>query len=79
MNCDDIQIWEYAKLHEFTIITQDADFYDIGLVKGYPPKIIWLRSGSKTVKGIANMLRANYAMVEDFVNNSDQICFKIYE
>lgn len=26
MNASDYEIWEFAKLHQFTIVTQDSDF-----------------------------------------------------
>ena len=31
-NSSDKQIWEYAKEHDFTIVTFDDDFYDFSLV-----------------------------------------------
>lgn len=38
-----IEIWEYARKHNFVVITQDVDFYAISLLKGAPPQILWLR------------------------------------
>jgi predicted nuclease of predicted toxin-antitoxin system len=29
----DVQIWEYAKAHDFVIVTQDADFEELSLIK----------------------------------------------
>ena len=31
-NSSDKQIWEYAKDHDYTIVTFDGDFYDFSLV-----------------------------------------------
>jgi predicted nuclease of predicted toxin-antitoxin system len=31
-NKSDKQIWEYAKQHDFIIVTFDSDFYDFSLV-----------------------------------------------
>ena len=45
-NSTDKEIWEYAKIHDFIILTFDADFYDFSVVWGHPPKIIWLRTGA---------------------------------
>ncbi|WP_016875795.1 DUF5615 family PIN-like protein [Chlorogloeopsis fritschii PCC 9212] len=36
----DIEIWEYAKREGFLIVTKDADFGDLSLLRGFPPKII---------------------------------------
>jgi predicted nuclease of predicted toxin-antitoxin system len=41
----DTEIWEFAKMHNFVIVTFDADFYDLAVIKGIPPKTIWLRMG----------------------------------
>ncbi|MDP2114926.1 MAG: DUF5615 family PIN-like protein, partial [Bacteroidota bacterium] len=43
INAPDFTIWEYAKLHQFMIVTQDSDFNDIYLLKGFPPKIFKVR------------------------------------
>ncbi len=39
----DVEVFQYAKRNDFTILTFDEDFYDLQLIKGFPPKIIWLR------------------------------------
>lgn len=46
----DGEIWNYAKEQGFTIVTQDADFYEITLLKGLPPKILWLRCGNTSTQ-----------------------------
>ena len=49
MKASDPEIWEYAKHNEFTIVSQDSDFNDINLIKGFPPKIIWIKTGNSRV------------------------------
>ncbi|HSY19120.1 MAG TPA: DUF5615 family PIN-like protein [Candidatus Acidoferrales bacterium] len=44
----DEEIWNHAKLHGFTIISKDRDFYQRALLYGPPPKFIWLRLGNCT-------------------------------
>jgi len=39
-------VWQYAKDNNFIIVTKDSDFYDLSLVQGSPPKVIWLQSGN---------------------------------
>jgi predicted nuclease of predicted toxin-antitoxin system len=43
MQADDMAIWRYAKDQGYAIVTLDSDVYDISLVRGWPPKIIWLK------------------------------------
>jgi len=40
-NCKDLEIWEFAKKNDYVIVTFDSDFYDLGMLKGIPPKVIW--------------------------------------
>jgi predicted nuclease of predicted toxin-antitoxin system len=42
----DEQIWKYAKENELIILTKDADFKQIALIKGVPPKIIHFKTGN---------------------------------
>jgi len=43
----DILVWDYAAEHGFAIMSKDADFYQLSLVKGHPPKVIWLQIGNE--------------------------------
>lgn len=36
----DLAVWEYAKAHGFTLVTKDADFNELSLLRGYPPRVI---------------------------------------
>ena len=77
-NQDDIVIWRYAKKEGYTIVTFDADFYDISLIKGFPPKIVWLRTGNLTTLEIAGKITAYYSYILDFIKDSGQSCIEIY-
>lgn len=55
-NKSDWNIWEFAKINEFTIVTFDTDFYDISLIRGIPPKIIWLRFGNTSTSHLIDKL-----------------------
>jgi predicted nuclease of predicted toxin-antitoxin system len=70
-NADDIEIWEYAKLNNYVVITFDTDFYDLSLIKGPPPKIIWLRLGNTSTKDIAKCVIENYEPINEFMDNID--------
>ena len=50
MDCDDPDIWEYARKNDYSIVTFDSDFYDISVISGHPPKIIWIRTSNMTLK-----------------------------
>lgn len=67
----DSEIWNYAKDNQFTIVTFDADYFDISLLKGSPPKIIWLRTGNTTSIGVIESLLNNEEKIKDFISGKD--------
>jgi predicted nuclease of predicted toxin-antitoxin system len=80
LNCEDQEIWLFAKNNGFVIVTFDSDYFDIALINGCPPKVIWLRTGNLTTKEIASLLLKNSQSIDLFVNNPDSAdlaCFEI--
>jgi len=75
---DDTAIWDYAKANGFTILSQDADFYDIGFLKGYPPKIFWIRSGNSSTSHILRLLDFNHLSIRHFIENANNFCLEIF-
>ncbi len=63
-NAMDIEIWQYAHDHDYMIVTKDADFSELGVVKGFPPKIIWIRRGNCSTQDIESILRENYESIQ---------------
>ncbi|WP_310992780.1 DUF5615 family PIN-like protein [Aequorivita marina] len=70
-DCSDKAIWEYAKQNSYTVVTFDADFYDLANLYGSPPKIIWLRFGNSTTLNIAHILNTKLSEITDFIKSSD--------
>lgn len=80
MNRTDLEIWKYAKDNNFTIVTFDADFYDLSIIRGTPPKIIWLRMGNTKTENIIEVLHKNYELLKYFAENEsykDISCLEI--
>jgi len=77
-NCDDVEIWQYAKRNGFTIVTFDADFFDLSILRGFPPKVIWLRTGNLNTSEIANRILLNFSNIASFITNSDHSCLDIF-
>jgi predicted nuclease of predicted toxin-antitoxin system len=53
----DEEVWAYARDNEFIIVTKDADFSELGTLRGFPPKVIWIRAGNCTTAQIEALLR----------------------
>jgi predicted nuclease of predicted toxin-antitoxin system len=65
----DIQVWEYARKESFLIVTKDADFSDICLLRGFPPKIIWIRRGNCKTADVEEILRSHNNDIEELNND----------
>jgi predicted nuclease of predicted toxin-antitoxin system len=70
-NYPDIEIWNYAKENKFTIVTFDADFFDLSNFNGHPPKIIWLRFGNTRTDFLADLLNSKNILIKDFINSEE--------
>ncbi|MEA5467700.1 DUF5615 family PIN-like protein [Spirulina sp. 06S082] len=65
---NDRKIWEYAKIHSFTIVTKDSDFSELVLLLGIPPKVVWIRRGNCSTDAIETLLRDNHTAIASFCN-----------
>ena len=70
-NASDSDIFDYAKVHKFSIVTFDSDFVDLSIVRGIPPQIIWLKTGNLTTKFIANLLKINTELIDEFLTSNE--------
>jgi len=74
----DDAIWEYAKNNQFTIISKDSDFHEKSLLKGYPPKIVWIRRGNCSIKQIEEILLSHKADIEKLIANKHKSFLILY-
>ena len=74
----DTSIWNYAQQNGYSIITNDDDFYLLSLSKGFPPKIILLKTGNQSTKYIAEVLLKHRTEIGDFLNNKEYGVLEIY-
>ena len=68
---EDFFVWQYAKDNDFTIVTKDSDFSELSLLRGFPPKVIWIRIGNCTTKDIESLIRSHSKEIENFYRESD--------
>jgi predicted nuclease of predicted toxin-antitoxin system len=60
------------------VVTLDKDFADIALLRGAPPKIVWLRCGNSTVTAVDRLLRLNFDQIEKFESSPDARVLEIW-
>jgi predicted nuclease of predicted toxin-antitoxin system len=74
----DNSIWQYAKENQYSIVTKDDDFRDLAFVRGYPPKVIWIRSGNCRVIDIEKSIRKNSVAIIEFLKNGSDAVMEIF-
>lgn len=77
IDSSDKAIWDFAKNSNYTIVTQDSDFNDLNSLYGFPPKIIWIRTGNLKTDELANLLQIHFSEILEFLNNPSYGCFEI--
>jgi predicted nuclease of predicted toxin-antitoxin system len=51
----------------FIIVTKDADFSDLCMLLGFPPKVIWIRRGNCRTSDIEMLLRNHHSDIERLI------------
>ncbi len=69
---DDPIVWNYAKAHDFVIVSKGSDFQQRSLLLGAPPKFLWLRLGNCSVSESADLLRKHSPAIHTFNEDSTQ-------
>lgn len=75
---DDAKIWEFAKAHDFCIVTQDTDFADRSRLYGAPPKVVWLRCGNTATSAIEMLLRDGAIAIHELIEIQTLDCLELY-
>lgn len=73
----DREIWQTAKDNDFVIVTRDADFEELSVVLGQPPKIIWLKVKNQSRAVILKILIDNLLTIDDALITKDLACLEL--
>lgn len=69
--CSDTEIWDFCKKNKYAIVTFDSDFFDFTVLRGHPPKVIWIRTGNRSTEALSELLISKHNLIEKFLNNED--------
>ena len=67
---EDALVWEHARRNGFVVVTKDADFADLSVLRGFPPKVVWIRRGNCSTADIENLLSDHNSEFEDLTADS---------
>lgn len=68
---DDFAIWLHAKENALVVLTQDADFQWLALVKPDAPKVIRVRLGNCSTTAVASLIENQWDAIEAFLNDAE--------
>ena len=74
----DTEIWDFAKLNDFCIVTQDADFTERSRLYSSPPKVVWLRCGNAPTNQVETLIRSGQEAIQELLSNSNLHCLELY-
>ena len=67
----DEKVWSFARDHGFSIISKDSDFHQMSLLKGFPPKVIFLKVGNCSTELIISLLRSHADDIREFHDDAE--------
>jgi len=65
-DADDAVVWEFAREHDFIIVSKDSDFHQRSFVFGFPPKVIWIRRGNCPTRDIEKVFAEHQSSILEF-------------
>jgi len=65
----DEDVWAYAAEHGYVIVSKDTDFINRALLRGHPPKVIYLKVGNCSSKTVRDILLSRLADILDFLDD----------
>ncbi|MGD0548122.1 MAG: DUF5615 family PIN-like protein [Terracidiphilus sp.] len=74
VNTSDDKVWDYAGASGFAIVTKDSDFSELSVLRGSPPKVIWLRIGNCTTVRAGFLLRDAFSRIQAFLSAVEENC-----
>ncbi|MDP2810661.1 MAG: DUF5615 family PIN-like protein [Rhodocyclaceae bacterium] len=70
---DDATVWQFARSAGWTLVTRDSDYYDMSLVRGAPPKLVWIRRGNCSTDTIESLLRQQADAIAGLETNENAV------
>lgn len=65
----DDAIWAFAAENGFAIVSKDSDFVHRALLRGHPPKLVYVRVGNASTERIGELLLNSQDAIETFLSD----------
>jgi predicted nuclease of predicted toxin-antitoxin system len=60
-------------------VTKDKDVAELAILRGAPPKVIWLRMGNCTTIAVERTLRANIDAIMTLARDPYQVVLELFD
>jgi predicted nuclease of predicted toxin-antitoxin system len=67
----DRAVWELARTGGLVLTTRDEDFVSMSVLRGIPPKVVWLNVGNSRSAVISALLRTHAADIDSFAAHEE--------
>ena len=67
----DLALWDLAIREECVLVTKDEDFVRLSVLRGAPPKVIWLNAGNADTAALTALMLNSADAIEQFVVHPD--------
>ena len=74
----DRDVWRYAKENGLAVVTKDADFSELSVLEGFPPKVVWIRRGNCSTSEIEEILRQHREAIERLERDAETGVLALY-
>jgi predicted nuclease of predicted toxin-antitoxin system len=75
----DRAIWSHARENDFAIVSKDADFSEISMELGYPPKLIWLQIENLSTDEVEDLIRSNFPKISELPSATDRAILVLFK
>ena len=63
-------VWEYARVGGLAIVSKDEDYNYLSVLRGSPPKVLWLLTGNCTTARVEELLRTHLGDILAFESDA---------
>jgi predicted nuclease of predicted toxin-antitoxin system len=67
----DGEVWALAAREGCILVTRDEDFLQLSVVRGAPPKVVWIGLGNCSNDALVALLRSRHADIERFAAHEE--------
>ncbi len=71
VGASDERVRELAIEHGCLLVSKDEDFHRLSVLRGAPPKVVWLRLGNCMTEAAAALLRRHKAALQSFADQDE--------